>query len=200
MKYSKNAYGGGIKMKKSFLLVILFSMLLLILFPTAKVNAASVRDGSVELFDSETEQTEVLTPAKTADFLLYTNDRFEYSVDVPAAFTKVIRLPDNGDGLILAAEDDKSRFRASGGLSEFIEGGLKQSFDEAQGSLPVKAAYATLKKDFWVLSWLEDDEIHYRKFMLRGDTWCDFELTYPTAQKKAYDSVVKHVAESLKTR
>jgi hypothetical protein len=152
----------------------------------------------VKLTDSERGNTVVLTSAEKSGFLRYENSQFGYSVDIPASFSKIILLPDNGDGLILATQDDKSRFRASGGnYIEGIERTLKQSYDEAREGLPVKAAYATLKNDYWVLSWLEDEVIHYRKFMLRGDTWCDFELSYPAAQKKAYDSVVTHVAQSL---
>jgi hypothetical protein len=168
------------------------------LLATVALFCATSSAASITLTDSERGNSVELAPAETIGFFRYINDRFAYSVDIPSTFTKVIVLPDNDDGLILTTQDNLAQFRASGGMVVAdIERALKQSFDEAQDSLPIKAAYATLKKDFWVLSWLEGDVIHYRKYMLRGDTWCDFELSYPTAQKKAYDPVVSHVAKSL---
>jgi hypothetical protein len=180
--------------KKSFPFLILFMILLL----SAQVQAAEV--DSVKLTDSERGNVVVLTSAKTSGFLHYVNQRFGYVVDIPDTFTNVILLPDNGDGLILATQDGQAQFRASGG--EYIEGTertLRQSFDEAQGYLPVKAAFTLLEKDFWVLSWRESDVIHYRKFMLRNNVWCDFEMTYPFEQKQQYlyAVMVQHVEESL---
>jgi hypothetical protein len=165
---------------------------------SSSVAAEEPGSGSVKLTDSERGNSVDLAPSETAGYLRYANESFGYSVDIPATFNKVILLPDLEDGLIVATQDEQTQFRASGG--RFVEGAestLKQSYGEAQSSLPVKAAYATLKNDFWALSWLDGEVIHYRKYLQRGDAWCDFELSYPAAQKQTFDSMVKHIADSL---
>ena len=150
----------------------------------------------IRLYDAQTEMSVFLTKSKTPGFLQYTNDRFSYQVDIPDIFTKVVRIPHNDDGLVLCTADGQASFRVSGGFNiDTTE--LKQHFAQAKAALPVAAAYAVQKDDFWVLSWLDQGKIYYRKFMLNNDYWCELELIYPEKQKSRFDKPVTHSSKSL---
>ena len=139
----------------------------------------------------------VLRESPQPGFFHYTCERSPFTVDVPALFTQAVVIPDNGDGIILSDAEDKARFRASGGR---LVGKLtiREFFESERKSLGVKPAYEKLGKNFFVLSWLEDGKIHYRKLILNGDAWADMEMSYPFERKKEFDPLVTHSAQSLK--
>ncbi len=139
----------------------------------------------------------VLRQSPKPDFFHYTNERFAFTVEVPALFGKAFVIPDNGDGIILGDAADQARFRASGG-NRINKKTLKQLFEDARKDLEIKPAYAHLGKDFFVLSWERDGEIHYRKFILGATVYCDVELTYPAARKQEFDPLVARSAGTLK--
>lgn len=140
-----------------------------------------------------------LQESSTAGFYIYLNGRFGFVVEIPEIFSKVVVIPQNDDGIILSTEDDKSSFRTSGGYNlEDSKTVLKESYNSALEELGKKVAYKRLGKDFYVVSWLEDDSvIHYRKYMVSDSVHCDFEMSYPKSEKSNYDALVMHVAKSL---
>lgn len=138
----------------------------------------------------------VLRESPTPDFFHYTNDRFGFTVDVPALFEKAFVVPDNGDGIILSDAGDQARFRASGG-NRIDKKTIRQLFEAERKELGESAAYAHQGKNFFVLSWTQDDAIHYRKFILGPSAWCDMELTYPAARKGEFDPIVGRSAKTL---
>jgi len=139
----------------------------------------------------------VLRESPRPDFFHYANERFPFAVDVPALFTQAVVIPDNGDGIILRDTEDKVRFRASGGrLVDKLT--IREFFESERKNLEVKPAYEKLGENFFVLSWLENGNIHYRKLILNGDAWFDMEMSYPPERKKEFDPLVTHSAQSLK--
>ena len=149
---------------------------------------------TIRLYDTETDMEVVLN--KAASFWRYCNQHMEYCVDIPDIFTKVVRIPSNGDGIIISSADSLARFRVSGGFNIDAQD-IKTHFAHAKASLPVAAAYSMQKDNFWVLSWLYQGKIHYRKFMLNGERWCELEIIYPESQKHAFDKPVTHASRSL---
>ena len=142
-------------------------------------------------------KTVVLRETPRPDFFHYVNERFPFAVEVPALFTNAVVIPDNGDGIILSDAEDKARFRASGGrLVDKVT--IRAFFESERKSLAVKPAYEKLGKNFFVLSWIEDGNIHYRKLILNEDAWSDMEISYPPERKKEFDPLVTHSAQSLK--
>ena len=139
----------------------------------------------------------VLRESPQPNFFHYVNERSPFAVDVPALFTKAVLIPDNGDGIILSDAEDKARFRASGGR---LVGALtiREFFESERKNLGIKPAYEKLGKDFFVLSWVKDGNIHYRKLILNEDAWADMEMSYPPERKKEFDPLVTHSARSLK--
>jgi len=141
----------------------------------------------------------VLRESPWPDFLLYAGERVPFTVAVPTLFSRVVVIPDNGDGVILSDKRGKARFRTSGGeLLELLT--IRQLFESARESLNVNPAYERLGKNFFVLSWIADGNIHYRKLVLNGDAWCDMEMNYPLERKKEFDPLVTYSAKSLQLR
>ena len=138
----------------------------------------------------------VLRESPTPDFFHYTNERFAFTVDVSALFEKAFVVPDNGDGVILSDAGDQARFRASGG-NRLDKKTIRQLFEAERKELGSSVAYAQQEKNVYVLSWTQDNEIHYRKFILGPSTWCDMELTYPAARKKEFDPIVARSAKTF---
>ena len=157
---------------------------LLVLF--ILVASCSLAFGSVTLKDKNTGNTVDLYPTvdeKDKGLLFYGNNRFGYSVKVPEAFTKVILLPDNEDGMVLETEDGKAAFRVSGGFV-MNEGMLKESFDSALESIGGKdnATYFDVGEDSWELYWWKGETFHSRKFVINGEeTWSDCEISYQSS-------------------
>ena len=56
-------------------------------------------------------------------------------------------------------------------------------FESAREGLEVKPAYENLGKDFFVLPWIADGNIHYRKLVLSVDAWFDMEMSYTSERK-----------------
>ena len=138
----------------------------------------------------------VLQATESPDFFHYANERFGFAVDVPAMYTLALVIPDNGDGIILTDANKETQFRASGG--NIIEKrSLKQRYDADRKTLGKNLAYSHLGKNFYILSWVEDSMIHYRKYILAPSVYCDMEFTYPAARKKEFDVPVTHSARSL---
>ena len=109
-------------------------------------------------------------------------------------------IADNDDGIIMESSDGLARFRASGGLAEFVEGGLKGSFDRAvkdAGPGLIDKAFASGPNGHWVVNWRDGDVIHHRKFVIKGDNWFDCELSYPASQAARYERSVEGVMSEI---
>lgn len=136
------------------------------------------------------------------NFLLYYNDQFEYTCWIPADFSQVVLLPDNGDGLILETQDGQAQLRATGGYADFLEGGLQGSFDQAQsaivnGSITHQEYAQDEWKAYWILEGQDGDKMFVRKLIIHGDYYCELHLSYPAAQGEKYIETAAIVAHNF---
>ncbi|MDY0275366.1 MAG: hypothetical protein RBR42_08005 [Desulfomicrobium sp.] len=136
------------------------------------------------------------------NFLLYYNEKFDYTCWIPTAFTQVVLLPDNEDGLIVAAVDAQAQLRATGGYVDFLDGGLKGDFERTKNSITKNnLIYEDYTQDewktYWELRWQDSDKIVLRKMILNGDYYCDLEISYPAAQQEKYSSVADIIAHNF---
>ena len=126
-------------------------------------------------------------------FYLYKNGKYGYSAWIPVEITQDVTLPDNEDGVILASKDGNTRFRVSGGLVEFVPGGLKGAFDETfkehQAMITDVLFVQNELRAFWVISWKEEGMMHHRKFAVKDDNWFDCEFFYPASLQEKYGFV-----------
>jgi hypothetical protein len=165
----------------------IFLMVLLLIFVYCSFALALE---PVTLKDTETGNTVDLYPVSGEEELhFYHNDRFGYSVSVPhKIFTKVVVLPDNGDGMILESEDGKARFRVSGAYV-MVDGFLKESYDNARESITGDWIIDDeLGEDYWKLVWREEDIVYRRKFQIKGEeVWVDCEIHYEWEEGDVHD-------------
>lgn len=130
-------------------------------------------------------------------YRIYVNEKYSYSAWIPSDITEVILLPDNEDGLILASKDGSKRFRASGGLAEFVEGGLVGAFIEAYKANEANLLNVVfIQNDMhteWRISWREKDTIRHRKFTIKDGNWFDCEISHAASESESYGYVVDSV-------
>lgn len=163
---------------------------------------ASAADRTI--FDAEGESV-VLRQSSKPGFFHFDSERSAFSIDIPAVFTKEVSIEDDDFGktysrFILSDDSGKAKFsfscsRLAGPLTidQFFKSECQDLLDAK-----IKPAYEKLGKDFFVLSWLDEGVIYYKKVMLDADTLGHLNISYPAERKKEFDPLVTHSANSLK--
>lgn len=166
-------------------------------------SCAFALDPALVLRDDDRETTANLYKvAGDDDSLLYVNERFGYSVMVPhKAFTEVVVIPDNEDGMILETKDGGGRFRVSGGFV-MEDGYLKTSFEDARRLVGEQnITNHEVGEDYWELYWWVGDVFHRRKLIASDDAWCDCEYSLTvdrtTGKEHPFDEISRLAIESL---
>ena len=128
----------------------------------------------------------------------YANDRFGVSADVPADWREQ-PPPENDDGRIFLSPDGKAQLIVNGGfvIAETPAGELEALATPRAGE---RAAYVKRGPHAVILSGTSGDNIFYRRTILTcsDQVWNNVEFTYPASDKKAFDALVTHVAQSLR--
>ena len=132
-------------------------------------------------------------------FFRYDSDASPFVVDIPACFTKLasVETTNRSEEVVLSDDGDAARFRMMSAML-VAELTIAQYYKTSREELKIKPAYEKLGKDFFVLSWLRDGVIHYRKAVITGDGLGEMEISYPAGRKKEFDPLVTHSAKSLK--
>ena len=188
-------------MKKISILILLVLSIL-----AAPKTGSTSQPGEVTLRDDNTGNTETLFPTFSEEdkgLLFYGNNRIGYNVKVPEIFTKVILLPDNGDGMKLQSEDGKADFRVSGGWV-MDEGMLEESYESALKSIggENKAAYFDIDivGNSWWVTWWKGDTYHTRRFLMNGEeAWADCEISYQSVngEYNPFDEIAYRALQGL---
>lgn len=141
------------------------------------------------------EQLPVGHPWRAAVYV-YHNEKYTYSALVPADVTKIVLLPDNGDGFILENDDSSRSLRASAGFAEFMEDDMLSFYIKTIKKHPSltsarlvqeRAGTSDVLESHFILSWEESDTIHYRKFEVKEGFWFDYE--YSEQKSNNYDAL-----------
>jgi len=128
----------------------------------------------------------------------YFNDRFGVTADVPQGWTSG-EAPDNNDGLTWTSPDGTAQLAIYGGFQ--VLDSLEEAFGiQADLGDGATTTYKAKGKHGLTVSGLKGDKIVYRRSLLscKDTVWNTVEITYPKAQKAAFDPIVAHVAASLK--
>jgi len=160
--------------------------------------------GEITLKDNTTDMTVNLYPIPDReDLRFYGNQRFGYGVRVAYKFfTKIVLIPDNGDGMILESNDGKARFRVTGGFLA-DKGETSESFDRALKAIggEGKASYYEIRSNYWELYWRVGDTLHMRKFTIspEGDAWgeCEIYSERPEYEVNPLDKLLDESFESF---
>jgi hypothetical protein len=129
----------------------------------------------------------------------YVNARFGTRADYPAdLFTRRDPPPENGDGRRFLTTDGRARLAIWGGYN--VENDTPASYFERLFEKE-GVTYRQITKTYYVASGRRGANIFYERCNFRkGDmaTIDCFEITYPAAEKKAWDAVVARISKSLR--
>lgn len=142
----------------------------------------------------------------------YYNQRFGYSIDVCVENLEENleeRESDNGDGIVIIA--DKNIFSS-------VYGGFFISSDDAADGMEASVktlkkyynniikehsnglGYHVLKKDYCIISYLENNVIYYEKVMLneKSESFVKVGFSYPKEKSTEMKPILERITKSLK--
>jgi hypothetical protein len=135
------------------------------------------------------------------NYRVYHNVRFDYSISYPAN----VLIP-QGE----AVNRDGQRFMSRDGRTEMLVYGSHNSLDQTLGQVydeeisrspahPNRTVtYQVLKRDWFVLSGIEDGRVFYQKTFLRNGVFKTFRIVYDQSDKNEFDPITTRVANSFK--
>lgn len=129
----------------------------------------------------------------------YANARFLYSIEYPAGILIPQREADNRDGRQFLSRDGHAKMMVFGryGLDTDT---LQNEYEDALKAEVDTGRVITLKKlkDKWfVLSGSGNGKIFYRKTIYTGGAFKTFIIEYDESEKKFYDPITEHIANSF---
>ena len=125
----------------------------------------------------------------------YYNDRYLFSILVPTNF-KGCTQPTNNDGLQFT--NGKSKLVASG-INNVLDQKPKESYSDEIANIKGSIKYKMLKNNYYVISWIDNGYVYYRKCVVGKKSKNEFEFSYPVSNKKIYNPMVSVIASSFKT-
>ena len=143
-----------------------------------------------------------LTPVavQAADWKSFSNDRYGFSVDVPASF-KASAPPDNNDGLTFNSPDGRAEIRAYGHLlsdgENLVDDERETERYSAENHLHVTYRQATARN--FTMSGLKGDHIVYVRAVAtcKGIAAATLWVEYPRSEKTQLDPLIAHMAKTL---
>ena len=141
--------------------------------------------------------------AVAANWQSYVNERFGAAADVPADY-KAGEAPVNGDGLSFTSTEGDAQILIWGAFATVNEESFADyakrlvSYDRDVGW---NVSYSAGKDDWFAFSGSKADRIFYEKIIqaCNGEIANHVRLEYPAARKADFDSIVAHVAKSLRS-
>jgi hypothetical protein len=128
----------------------------------------------------------------------YHNERYGVSADVPRDW-KAGRPPDNGDGLKFTSPDGAATILVYGGyrLADTVAEALNSELAADEGET---ITYQTRAPRMAVISGMRGPTIFYRKVVVscKDQVMNQISIEYPSARKPQFDTLVSHVAASLR--
>jgi hypothetical protein len=129
----------------------------------------------------------------------YRNERFGVSADIPSDW-KAGQEPENNDGLVFSSSDGKATITVSGILNADDKPAPRVMIEEQRAGDGEKVTYRKAAGREAVVSGIRGSTIFYRRTLLScGDQVLNhLVIEYPAEQKQAFDSLVLHVAGSMR--
>ena len=126
----------------------------------------------------------------------YSNARFGYSISYPSDLLTPKREADNGDGQIFSGDGAEMRVFGSNML---LNDSLLKEFSAVVKEHGDGVTYKTYRKNFFVVSALNDGKIFYQKTIEKPDgTFVTFMIEYDDAKRGVYDKAVEKMVKSFK--
>lgn len=135
------------------------------------------------------------TQEQKVSYKPYINDRFGFSIEYPSDFTVKV-TPDNNDGLIFQSADGKTELTVSG-INNVSNATVVSEYNNLL-SQHSNAPYKKQEGNWFVVSWIEGNNIVYEKMVIGTGSENTFVLEYPTSQKDYYNAIVSHLVATFK--
>jgi hypothetical protein len=137
---------------------------------------------------------------QAADWKSFSNDRYGFSVDVPASF-KASAPPDNNDGLTFNSPDGRAEIRAYGHLlsdgENLVDDERETERYSAEDHLHVTYRQATARN--FSMYGLKGDHIVYVRAVAtcKGIAAATLWVEYPRSEKTQLDPLIAHMEKTL---
>lgn len=131
----------------------------------------------------------------SAEYDVYNNSRYGYSVSYPISFIPG-ETPDNNDGLKFTSKDGTAELVAYGSNNVFGDT-LETLYRNELNSVPGDIAYQKIEDKWYVVSWVDGDRIYYTKKFAGPGSENTLIISYPQSQKNAYDEMVTYVSQTF---
>ena len=139
--------------------------------------------------------------APAADWTPFHNDRFGFSVDVPAGFTSA-PPPENGDGGTFTSPDGRATILAYGHLFVDVEGLAQDEHDQERMSAHdgLDVTYRQVSSRATTFSGLRGDIVIYQHAIAtcKGTASAIIHAEYPMSDKARLDLIVAHMVRTLR--
>lgn len=130
------------------------------------------------------------------DYKTYSNARFGYSISYPSDLLALQGEADNADGQVFSGDGAEMRVFGSHML---LNETLLKEFNAVVKERGDGVTYKTYRKNFFVVSALNDGKIFYQKTIAKPDgSFITFLIEYDESKRGTYDKAVAKMVKSLK--
>ena len=130
------------------------------------------------------------------NYKTYSNARFSYSIAYPSDLLAPQGEADNGDGQVFSGDEAEMRVYGSNML---LNETLLKEFNAAVKEYGSDVTYKTYRKNFFVVSALNNGRIFYRKTIVQpGGSFITFLIEYDESKRDVYDKAVTKMVKSFK--
>ena len=138
--------------------------------------------------------------AQAADWKSYENDRYGFSVEVPAGF-QPLPPPENGDGQAFTSADKRFTLKVYGHLFVDVAGLVEDERDQEQMSVEdgLRITYRQVSGRATTFSGLKAAMVVYQHAIgtCKGTASALINAEYPASEKARFDPLVTHMARTL---
>lgn len=134
------------------------------------------------------------------NYRTYHNARFDYSISYPANILAPQGESENGDGQKFLTRDGRAEMLVYGSHNS-LDQSLRQVYESetSRSEHPNRrVTYRLLRRDWFVVSGIEDGRIFYQKTFLKKGVFKTFRLEYDENAKQTFDSITTRIAGSFK--
>lgn len=144
--------------------------------------------------------------AKQPSYRHYSNEKYTYSVNYPSYLVPGGES-DAQDGQCFSSSSKSLKMKVWGCYSNWMNGDEMTLAEQrdwmlahlAGDDLPApKVTYRAQGNNWFVISGTSSGNVFYQRTIKEGDSFATVLITYPSAQKAEFDSVVVCIARSLK--
>jgi hypothetical protein len=134
-------------------------------------------------------------------YRIYHNVRFDYSISYPANILFPQGEAVNGDGQKFLSRDGRTEMLVYGSHNSLNQS-LRQVYDEETSRTSEQpnrvVTYQVLRRDWFVVSGIEDGRIFYQKTLLRNGIFKTFRIEYNESETHVFNSITTKIAGSFK--